>query len=267
MFFALSKLFWIVLDPSNFVLIVMLTGCLLLYTRRFVLGRRICMFGLGLTILFGVVPLGNYFLNLLEDRFQPVSLPEHVDGIIVLGGVLDMAVTLSRDQQSFNGSSERIVALQGLTDTYRNVPVVFTSGSGFVFQQEFKEAQLIRQTLQKLVVNPGRIVLEDQSRNTYENVLYSKELLNPQPGERWVMVTSASHMPRAMGIFRKQDWQVIPYPVDYKTAQAWDWNSPVKVFKRFEQIRFALHEWLGLLVYRLTDKTDTLLPAQNASVE
>jgi uncharacterized SAM-binding protein YcdF (DUF218 family) len=99
------------------------------------------------------------------------------------------------------------------------------------------------------------------SHNTWENAVYTKALAAPQPGQRWLLVTSASHMPRAMGVFRKVGFAVEPWPVDFRTADARDWfqtfESPAEGLRRVE---LAGHEWIGLITYWLMGRSDELFP-------
>ena len=113
-----------------------------------------------------------------------------------------------------------------------------------------------------LGVPAQRMTFENRSRNTYENATMTRAIVQPRPGERWLLVTSAAHMPRSMGIFRRAGWNMIAYPVDYRTfGDARDVRPTTLALDALRRIDAALHEWIGLLVYRLTGKTDSLLPA------
>ena len=121
---------------------------------------------------------------------------------------------------------------------------------------------MIPALFEKLGVPPDRITLESRSRNTAENAVYSKALVAPKPGERWLLVTSAMHMPRAIGAFREAGFPVEAYPVDYKTNGWQDLGSLVgSLSAGLRQTDTALHEWIGLIAYRLTGKSSALLPA------
>ncbi len=87
-------------------------------------------------------------------------------------------------------------------------------------------------------------------------------MVQPKPDETWVLVTTALHMPRAMGIARRLDWQILPWPTDYRTPG--DNASPAWRFSfgsNLSDLDEAAHEWLGLVAYYLVGKTDTLFPA------
>jgi len=127
---------------------------------------------------------------------------------------------------------------------------------------EDKEADHIAPLFAKLGVAPERLVLENRARNTYENARYSREVAAPDAGESWILVTSAFHMPRAVGCFRAVGWNVIPYPVAHMTTGR-DHDPPPLGFNPQAGLRWlglGLHEWLGLVAYRLAGRTDTLFP-------
>jgi uncharacterized SAM-binding protein YcdF (DUF218 family) len=139
--------------------------------------------------------------------------------------------------------------------------IVLTGGAADPLRPDPKEAPVMAELLVSLGIEAERLVVEDQSRNTYENAVYSQRLAQPKKGEVWLLVTSARHMPRSVGCFRAVDWPVIPYPVDFDTDRASDWvNGDVPVV-RLGRLDKAVHEWLGLVFYRLSGWTDALLPA------
>ncbi len=105
-------------------------------------------------------------------------------------------------------------------------------------------------------------MLEPRSLSTAQNAAFTRDLLMPQPGQRWLLVTSASHMPRAVGSFRRAGFPVIPYPVGYTTSGLPDdyWTIRFDASTSLVRADVALHEWLGLIAYWLTGRTDALLP-------
>ena len=108
-------------------------------------------------------------------------------------------------------------------------------------------------------IDRSRIILENKSRNTAENAAFSKAIANPKPGERWVVITSAAHMPRAMGVFRAAGFDVEAYPVDWRTQRTG--GPAIKWFVRgLADIDDAAHEYVGLLVYWLTGRSSELFP-------
>ena len=254
MSFVLSKLAWLVLQPSNLLLLGLLSAVLLNWRRLL----------LGLLLLLAVVvvlPVGLWLQRPLEDRFvRPAELPAEIAGIIVLGGAQDQAVTEARGTLALTGAAERMVEGLALAYRYPEARLVFSGGSGRLFPGDASESTVNERFIELMRLDPARVVLEDRSRNTWENARFSRELIEPQAGETWLLVTSAAHMPRSMGIFRRIGWPVVPWPVDYRTGD----DGPMlqtEVSDRLTQLDDAAREWLGLLAYRLMSRTDALFPA------
>ena len=107
-----------------------------------------------------------------------------------------------------------------------------------------------------------RLVAEDKSHNTVENARFSKALADPKPGERWLLVTSAYHMPRAIGIFRQAGFPVEAYPVDWRTRGAIDLMMPFdSLTGGLRRTDTAVREWVGLFAYWITGQSAALFPA------
>ena len=261
MFFTFSKIFWIIADPANFLLIFLCIGVVLLFTWSLKWGRRIIAVVAAVWLVLAVLRIGAWMFLPLEDRFPIVEqLPKKVDGIIALGGVVNQFVTKARGQVAVGGAVERLTEFADLVKRYPNAKAVYTTGSGHLTRQDIKEADVVGPFLKKLGLEPSKIIFENQSRNTFENAMFSKKLVKPKPDETWVLITSAFHMPRSVGVFRKAGWSVIPYPVDfYLSGEAPDILS-FYAGHGLGRFSSALHEWIGLLVYRLTDRSDEIFP-------
>ncbi|WP_167730306.1 YdcF family protein [Terasakiella sp. SH-1] len=250
------------MDPGNVLFIGLLFGTLLLWTKWVRIGKTLCLLSCVYFLIVGVLPVGTFLLDILEQRFsKPDVMPQHVDGIVVLGGVVNIKKTVKTQQLSLMKTRERVDVLPELTKRYPKAKVLFTSGSAELVDNEVKEADLIKPYLEKIVADPSKLIFENQSRNTIENVINSKKLVKPQKGETWLLVTSASHMPRSVGIFRKQGWDVTPYPVNYVVGNYYLYDIEVFLRKGLTRLRTPLHEWLGLLAYYLTGKTSAFFPA------
>ena len=213
-------------------------------------------------MIIATLPIGQNLYALLENRFPVVhDLPQKVDGIIVLGGFLNEVTTKARGQTSIGGAIERIIEFASIAKEYPEAKLIFTSGSGKLLTQDIKEGDLITPLLVNLGIDPNRVRVENQSRNTFENAVMSKELAQPLPDETWVLVTSAFHMPRSVGVFRKNGWDVIPYPVDFSSTGEADFYPTFNLIIGLKYISKSIREWLGLLFYWLTDKTSAFFPA------
>jgi uncharacterized SAM-binding protein YcdF (DUF218 family) len=263
MFFYLSKFVWFCLQPSSLLLILLLAGAGLLFTRHQKLGRRLVIAAAVLFLVGGLLPLSTWLIWPLEERFPRADLSGPiVDGIVVLGGAEDPRVASSRHIHALNEAAERMTEAAALARRFPHARIVFTSGSVEIFSKPTIGADAGALVLEDLGISGAdRLILERQSRNTWQNAVYSKDLVDPKPGERWLLVTSAAHMPRAMGVFRKAGFPVEPWPVDYRTADAWDlvrlFASPAEGLRRLDQ---ASREWVGLVGYWLTGRSDALFP-------
>ncbi len=177
----------------------------------------------------------------------------------MLGGAIDLTNTVDLQQPALGGAAERMTQAVALTRRYPEAKLLFSGGSGLVRSHSFNESQVARALFESLGVDPAHALYEERSRNTWENALYSKQLADPQPGQTWLLVTSAWHMPRAVGCFRRAGWAVVPYPVDYLGNDA-EWLQ-FNASTQLDLLSVVLHEWVGLLAYRLMGRTDALFPA------
>jgi uncharacterized SAM-binding protein YcdF (DUF218 family) len=262
MFFVLSKTFGFFAVPSNLLMAVGLLGLVLLLTRFRRLASWLIVTSLVLIAFAGYSPLGRMLILPLEDRFpawNPAQGPPN--GIVVLGGTISPAISLARGAVALNGSAERITAVAELARRYPNARIIFSGGTAALFKGPL-EAPLAVKEFEALGVAHDRITAEEQSRNTIENAVFSRLIAQPKPGERWLLVTSAFHMPRAIAAFRAAGFPVEAYPVDWRTRGPIDAAAPfVSMTDGLRMTDLAVHEWVGLVVYRLTGRTTELFPA------
>jgi uncharacterized SAM-binding protein YcdF (DUF218 family) len=262
MTFVLSKLFWGVAAPGN--LLVLLLVAALVWRWR---GRR--RRGLGMVVLVALallaitaLPAGEWLVAPLEERFPVPALPERVDGIVVLGGAVETR-TSRGSEVHLNDSADRVVEAAVLARRYPEAKLLASGGDGNLIPEGGEqEADLTRDLLIALGVAPERILVEDRSRNTIENAIYSRDMAQPKPGEAWLLVTSAWHMPRAVGCFRHAEFDVLPYPVDFRAAAKKDWLFSLS--RHLALLDIAAKEWVGLVSYRLLGRIDSVFPAPQA---
>ncbi|WP_417211749.1 YdcF family protein [Antarctobacter sp.] len=200
--------------------------------------------------VISIFPIGEILLAPLEAEYVAQNIPEQIDGIIILGGAESPRKTLRWNQPQLNDASERLIAAASLAIAHPESRIVYAGGSGRLLDNVAGRAPLppiAIEVLSSLGIDADRIIWEDQSRNTAENAQLSFELVHPEPGETWVLVTSAFHMGRAMASFEAAGWRdVVPYPVDYRTGSftggiGWDFSS------NLEDVNIAIKEWVGRL--------------------
>jgi uncharacterized SAM-binding protein YcdF (DUF218 family) len=267
LFFALSKTLGVMALPTNFLIGLGIIGVLLCASRWARLGRRLAITAIVLLAICGFSPLGDLFLYPLESRFPPWNAELGApDGIIVLGGPIDSDLSAEYDTPVVRSAPDRIIAGTALARQYPNARFVFTGGSANLVSGDAREADYAGAVFERLGIPKSRLIMERRSRNTYENALFTADMVKPKPGERWLLVTSAYHMPRSIGLFRKAGFAVEAYPVDWRVGRGW---SDVLAFNTIANEGFGLtdlgvREWMGLVAYRLTGKTDALLPGPDA---
>ena len=263
MFYVLSKILGFLVTPSNFMVGLGLAGILLLPTRYTRIGRQLLVASVLLIAAIGILPLGDVLAIPLEDRFpqwNPASGPP--SGIVVLGGVINAEIATRRGGSGLSDAAERLTAAADLARRYPATRVVFTGGNGALIADGPIEADFAIRFLQSLGVARGRIIIERRARNTIENAAFTKQLVAPAAGERWLLVTSAMHIPRAIGVFREAGFPVEAYPVDYQTV-GWDdlLKIPGSLMGGIRLTDAAVHEWLGLFAYWITGRLPVMFPA------
>ena len=260
MSFALSKLAWYIVAPGNFCVLLLVAGLAWRLASRRRHGMLLIVAGTlglaGMTIL----PVSSWAIVPLENRFPQPSLPAHVDGIVVLGGSVNQFITASRGQPSVVTAADRLFAASELAHRYPDARIVVSGGEASIVPTHMTEAPIMRDVLVSQGIDPARIVLDDRSRNTFENAVESYRVAQPKPGQVWILVTSAWHMPRAVGCFRTAGWTVLPYPVDYRTTGVRGKIASFKLLMELDRLEVAVREWIGLAVYAATGRIDNVLP-------
>jgi uncharacterized SAM-binding protein YcdF (DUF218 family) len=262
MFFLLAKIIGFFTLPSNAIAIACGLGVCLLLVKRPRVGAGLLTVGVVSLLVFGYSPAGNVLLLTLSDRFPAWQYDgRDPDGIIVLGGAIAPGISVARGAVETNGSAERLIAAIELARRFPGARIVYSSGTGNLISDFVPEAPIAGRLLQTFGISRERIVLDDKSRTTDENARFTRKLVSPKPGERWLLVTSAYHMPRSIGVFRKAGFDVEAYPVDWRTRGWVDASMPFgRLSAGLAASDAAVHEWVGLIAYWLTGRSDTLLP-------
>lgn len=261
MFFYLSKVFWFFAQPLNLAILLLLAGLVVSFFGRRRLFRSATLVAALILATAAWTSLGALMLNPLEERFPRPPVPEKVDGVVVLGGGFEGAINLARGGYELNSGGDRFVETAILARRYPDARIVVSGGSGALMLDGEGDADTAPRLLEALGVSRDRLILENRSRNTYENALFSKELVTPKPGETWLLVTSAFHMPRSMALFAKAGFSVVAWPVDYRTSG----EEGVGLFTdnpadSLQNTTMAVREWIGLVAYWLSGRIDSPLP-------
>jgi uncharacterized SAM-binding protein YcdF (DUF218 family) len=266
MFFMLSKILGFFALPSDIAVTIAVVGVVLLFTRFRRAGRWLATLGVALLLIAGLSPLGNALMLPLDERFPrwDASLDAArgpVAGIVVLGGAIGPEISAARGMPDLNESAERITAIADLARRYPAARIIYSGGNARLVLMGGIEADYAVELFESFGIVRARVETERASRNTIENAEFSKAMAQPKPGERWLLVTSAYHMPRAIGCFRHVGFAVEAYPVDWRTRGPIDLAIPFEsITAGLRRTDTALHEWIGLVAYRLRGYTPELFP-------
>jgi len=263
MFFIFSKILGFFAFPSNFLVVMGIAGACLLLTRYRRSALALLIGSVAMLGVLGLSPVSNVLLLTLTERFPAWEAGRiDPDGVIVLGGAIDPEVSFARGAIEVDASGERVLALLMLARRFPNSRIVFSGGSANFLMDPVPESQLARSLLAQFEMTGERFIFEEESRTTWENARNTYRLLKPKPGARYLLVTSAFHMPRAVGAFRMAGFEVEAFPVDWRTR---GWPDAVQPFDRvsggLSRADIALKEWTGLVVYWLAGRSSELFPA------
>ena len=257
MFFYASKIIWYVLQPSSLLLLMLASGVISYGFGRMRAAMRLLVAATVIYALGGLTPISNALMLSLERHFARPDMENvgPVDGIIVLGGVIDGLVSSQGGEIALNEAAERLTEAAALAYRVPNARIVISGGDGSLLYEGSDEASYAQRFFTRIGIDPARITLEKQSRNTWENAIFTKRHIQPKPGERWLLVTSAFHMKRATGVFRAADFPVAPWPVDFRTRGAEDLlRVPPRPSEGWKRIDMAVREWVGYIAYWATGR-------------
>ena len=171
-------------------------------------------------------------------------------------------VDLGRGGYELNEAGDRIVEALRLAKRYPDARVIVSGGIGQLFVNSEGDAAGAPRFFKAFGLSGPRFEYDGQSKNTWQNAVYSRELAKPKPGETWLLITSAFHMPRAVGCFRKAGFPIVPWPVDYRTREHEAFEVELDdVSGDMAATTLALKEWVGLAAYYMSGRTSALFPA------
>jgi uncharacterized SAM-binding protein YcdF (DUF218 family) len=236
------------------LVLLFIIGFILLLLGNYLWAKRVLSICFISVLFIALFPLGEWLLYPLEKKYSQNEELINVDGVIVLAGPENPILTKSWNQVSIGDSSERLLVFMMLSRQHPNAKLVFTGGGAGISSNQLKKSDVAKLLFEEQGINVSNVIFEEDSRNTWESILFSNKLLKPDLNSHWVLITSSWHLPRTMGILCKVNWQVTPYPVDYKSQSEnlfrinWDFSS------NLELLVIAMREWIGILAYRLTGK-------------
>lgn len=243
---------WWIINIDLVFLVLLLMGAVFLWFKKKIWGKRLILLSCLGFAFFGVVPVGLWTFEQLENRFPRIQdIPSDAKGMIFLGGSFDIHTTKARGETSYNLNGGRFVHFVELARKYPHLQVVCT-GTPF-------EAETAKKELMALGMDPSRFLFEADSKDTKGNALKTANLINPKPEDKWVLVTSAYHMPRSVGLFRKAGFNLIPYPVDYHTKGRFESWFFIGLKNNLEAWQASSREWLGMVVNYIMGRSNEIL--------
>lgn len=261
MFPYFTRILWMVAQPISVVTLLIVLGLVLLWAKRRRLAATALILATALLALFSYTTFAYVLVAPLENRFVRPAEPAHIDGIVVLGGAMDTEVNTARRSWELKRSGDRFVETLRLALRHPEARILIAGAGATLAEGQDSEAEAGARFFRDFGIAEERLLLENESRNTEENAVNARAIAQPKPGETWLLVTSAFHMPRSVGLFRRADFPVVPWPTDYM-APGNDWVG-LKLGEASENLAIsntALREWIGLFGYYLTGRIDEIVP-------
>ena len=254
--FFLGKVLGLTTQPLVWVALLLALGLLALQ-RKPRLGRGLLRAALAVLLVMGWQPLPDLGLRALESRYTEIAPDADLSGyagVVLLGGALGAGYVAQAHMQPItNDYAERMSAAASIVLRHPHLPVVFTGGEGALLGTGPSEADRAKIFFDSLGIAAHRVRYESVSRNTYENAILTAQMPGVNKTEKWLLLTSAWHMPRSMASFEKAGWNVTAYPVDYRTGTHTPWTE-YELQSGSEHWQLLLHELVGWLAYRLTGR-------------
>ncbi|MCC9622838.1 YdcF family protein [Thalassospira sp. MA62] len=265
MFYFLSKTAGVLLNATLMHGIALLICVILICFPATRKAGQVMLIGITvLSLVITVIPVGTFLIQKLETRFEKPDLDQtEFAGVIALSGALNAQTYLEHGEVTFPIAPDRIFNMLDLANQYPNKPIIYTGGDGSLFDRGFSEAAVLQKWLSDSNLLTPNMYFETAAKNTHQNAENTRKLvykdwpeLSKQP---WLLVTSAYHMPRAVGTFRKAGWNVIAYPVGRRTSDRLHLTS-LNVSGAIKLLGRGLREWVGLTAYYVTGRTDEWFP-------
>ena len=258
MSFYLSKIFWLIFNPYSFIIITIIIGLIAYLFKLDKIYKSLFGLVFSVLILISILPIGKYLIHILEEQYYDYKIPEKIDGIIILGGATDAYLYNDFNQVIVNDSAERLIGSVEIIKNYPDAKIIFSGGSGSLYFPNLDHSIVVKQFYESVGINTSKIIFETKSRNTYENIIYSKEIAMPKKNEQWLLITSAFHIKRSKLTAEKINWRLTPYPVDFRVSKNFTFNLSTDFISNLFFFQTAAHEWLGLTYYYITGRTKSI---------
>jgi uncharacterized SAM-binding protein YcdF (DUF218 family) len=254
--FYLSKILNFLINPLYILSLVILIQLFIIFIIQ---SKKLVIFFsklfLILFLFFGYSPLSNFLLSKIEDYIQTSKYPSQLlTGVIVLGGSFNSGLeSKERNEVSLNSSAERLTKALEIYKKNPRLLILFSGFSAELKPQGWSESDMAKKFFLDQGVKLDNLIFENQSRNTFENIKYSKDIIANYKGT-WGLITSASHMPRSFFTFKKQSLILEPISVDYKTGTSSKFWINFDISSGLSNWSIILHELIGITYYKITNK-------------
>jgi len=254
--FYLSKILNFLINPIHILSLVVLMQ---LFVVFFTESKKLVFFFskliLILFLFFSYIPLSNFLLGKIENYIQPSKYPaQQLTGIVVMGGSFNSGLlSKERNESSINGAAERLTKTLEIYKKNPKILILFTGFSSELYPEGWNESQLARKFFFDQGFKNYNLIFEEKSKNTFENVIFSKDILEKNKGA-WGLITTASHMPRSFFSFKKQGLILEPIIVDYQTGTSQIFWINFNISKGLFYWHTIFHEIAGLVYYKVTNK-------------
>jgi uncharacterized SAM-binding protein YcdF (DUF218 family) len=254
--FYLSKILNFFINPLYILSIIILIQLFIIF---FIESKKLVIFFskifLILFLFFGYSPLSNFLLSKLEDYIQPSKYPvQQLTGVIVLGGSFNSGLqSKERNEVALNNSAERLTKALEIYKKNPRLIILFSGFSGELKPKGWSESDMAKKFFLDQGVKIDNLIFENQSRNTFENIKYSKDIITNYKGT-WGLITSANHMPRSFFTFKKQGLILEPISVDYKTGFSRMFWINFDISSGLSNWNVIFHELIGIVYYKVTNK-------------
>lgn len=243
---------WWIINIDLLLILLLVGGAGLLWQRNKKWGKRLVMGGCIGFVFLGIVPVGVWMLENLENRFPKIEVPANAKGMILLGGSFDRPTSFGRGDISYNLAAGRFLHFVELAKAYPHLQRVYT-GTPF-------EVEAVQKEFKALGIDPASVLYEGASRSTLENAAKTAALVQPIPTDVWLLVTSSYHMPRSVGLFRRAGFNVLPFPVDYHTPGKYELWFFIGLKDNLAAWSAGTREWLGMVANYMRGRSDELFP-------